>query len=401
MAEKSATPDVRDLMGHDLPQGSFPAGRAEAFRVHFSPTVHEHMLRHAQEDTSVEICGVLVGRWEQDEDGPFVAVTDLIQCDAAVSKSGEVTFTHDAWAEINRQMDTRFAELRIVGWYHSHPGFGIFLSARDRFIHEHFFSNPGQIACVVDPVRGAEGIFVWRDGEPRPAAHYWVGDRLFPEAAGGQESPQSAEGAPSRAGAAETSPAPTSSGWPLVRGAVLYVAVFLVGYLLAALPSSWQRDRIIEGTVAHYGVWKGLRPGLKEYLDNAEERLSDVAAAVAPLAADHLELVGEDAAASKKAEWDKVQNELHRTRRLLEAIETVYCLSPEESAAAAEVVAAKLAELSGGKPGAAAGAPTDAPSEKKSEEQAKPRSEKSKQTNDKPKSDGAEAEKPDASDPEG
>ena len=49
----------------------------------------------------------------------------------------------------------------IVGWYHSHPGFGIFLSEHDRFIHRHFFGEPGQIALVIDPLAHVEGLFAW------------------------------------------------------------------------------------------------------------------------------------------------------------------------------------------------------------------------------------------------
>jgi hypothetical protein len=52
-----------------------------------------------------------------------------------------------------------------VGWYHSHPSFGIFLSEHDLFIHRNFFSGPAQIAVVVDPINCTEGVFAWRHGE--------------------------------------------------------------------------------------------------------------------------------------------------------------------------------------------------------------------------------------------
>ena len=75
-------------------------------------------------------------------------------------------------------MDTRYADKRIVGWYHSHPDFGIFLSDRDCFIHEHFFSGAGQVAYVVDPVRDLEGVFSWQKGKPTPMSHFWVGSQI-------------------------------------------------------------------------------------------------------------------------------------------------------------------------------------------------------------------------------
>lgn len=42
--------------------------------------------------------------------------------------------------------------LRIVGWWHSHPNFGVFLSATDLKTQEYFFPESYQVALVVDPI---------------------------------------------------------------------------------------------------------------------------------------------------------------------------------------------------------------------------------------------------------
>ncbi len=141
--------------------------------------MHAALWKHAREDTSVEICGVLVGTWHRDESGPFAAIVDSIRGEGATTKFAEVTFTHQTWAKINAEMDSRFADKKIVGWYHTHPDFGIFLSDRDRFIQEHFFSGPGQVAHVIDPVRNVEGVFIWQAGKPTLADHFWAGNRLI------------------------------------------------------------------------------------------------------------------------------------------------------------------------------------------------------------------------------
>ena len=41
--------------------------------------------------------------------------------------------------------------LRIVGWWHSHPGFGCFLSTTDLKTQEFFFPESYQVALVIDP----------------------------------------------------------------------------------------------------------------------------------------------------------------------------------------------------------------------------------------------------------
>jgi proteasome lid subunit RPN8/RPN11 len=174
----SPLPDVRQLRDANLPAAAFPGGVQQAFRIFLSPEIHERVWQHGREHPAVEVCGVLVGRWGQDAGGPFVVVSESLRGEAATTKFAEVTFTHETWAKINQEMDTRLSHLAIVGWYHTHPDFGVFLSDRDVFIHQHFFANPGQLAYVVDPVRQLEGMFVWREGKPALAAHYWVGDRV-------------------------------------------------------------------------------------------------------------------------------------------------------------------------------------------------------------------------------
>jgi hypothetical protein len=59
-------------------------------------------------------------------------------------------------------MDTTYPDMRILGWYHTHPGHGIFLSDMDLFIHKHFFNLPWHVAFVFDPQNQEEGLFAWR-----------------------------------------------------------------------------------------------------------------------------------------------------------------------------------------------------------------------------------------------
>ncbi|MEA2710527.1 MAG: hypothetical protein QOF78_3128 [Phycisphaerales bacterium] len=174
----TAGPDIRQLQDRDLPAGKFPGDGKSDFRVCIDPKAHKQIHQHAKDNVAVEICGVLVGRWGRDEHGPFLFVSASIPGEAATNKLAEVTFTHDTWSKINARMDKDFIGESIVGWYHTHPDFGIFLSDRDRFIHEHFFNEPGQVALVVDPVREQEGVFVWSRGKPVTSSHYWIGDKI-------------------------------------------------------------------------------------------------------------------------------------------------------------------------------------------------------------------------------
>jgi proteasome lid subunit RPN8/RPN11 len=125
------------------------------------------IYRHVFESADREVGGVLVGRLAVA--GRLPLITGAIPAISADEQRATLTFTQDAWAHVHRVLDTEFpADEQIVGWYHSHPGFGIFLSSHDLFIHENFFSAPSQIAVVVDPHARREGVFAWRDDALSP-----------------------------------------------------------------------------------------------------------------------------------------------------------------------------------------------------------------------------------------
>jgi len=106
-----------------------------------------------------EVCGVLIGGMK---DGA-VHIDECIAGKDAAQAGTHVTFTQDTWEHIYKVKDAEFPDERIVGWYHSHPGFGIFLSDHDTFIHRNFFSAPEQVAWVYDPHSDEEGFFGWAD----------------------------------------------------------------------------------------------------------------------------------------------------------------------------------------------------------------------------------------------
>jgi proteasome lid subunit RPN8/RPN11 len=139
--------------------------RERRFQVVFRAEVLDEIHAHGQSITEVEICGVLVGRVARDSLGPFLHITGSIRGSQAEQRAAQVTFTAETWEKIHAQMDQRDPADRIVGWYHTHPGFGIFLSGMDLFIQDNFFNRPEQIAFVYDPIGGDEGAFVWRAGK--------------------------------------------------------------------------------------------------------------------------------------------------------------------------------------------------------------------------------------------
>jgi len=119
--------------------------------------VLRQIRQHARSNSKTEVCGVLIG----EENGSGLKITARIAGLNAAQAGTYVTFTQDTWEHIYKIKDKDYPDERIVGWYHSHPGFGVFLSDHDTFIHKNFFSAPLQVAWVYDPHSDEEGCFGW------------------------------------------------------------------------------------------------------------------------------------------------------------------------------------------------------------------------------------------------
>lgn len=129
--------------------------------------VWNELENHALSDTSVELGGVLLGDQATDRNGrAVVIVRDSLRARHYEATRGSFKFTHSTWSEITRERERLNPDLKIVGWYHTHPGWGIFLSDMDDFIHRNFFGRPLDVALVMDPCQDQRGWFQW-DGKGR------------------------------------------------------------------------------------------------------------------------------------------------------------------------------------------------------------------------------------------
>ncbi|UCC50169.1 MAG: Mov34/MPN/PAD-1 family protein, partial [Anaerolineaceae bacterium] len=120
---------------------------------------------HALSSMEREVAGVLVGpRPEKQPDGRYlVHIIDMIVARHTVMQGASVTYTPESWRYLNDTLAQRYPDdtAVMVGWYHTHPGFGIFLSGMDLFIHQNFFTQIWHVALVLDPRARTSGFFCW------------------------------------------------------------------------------------------------------------------------------------------------------------------------------------------------------------------------------------------------
>jgi len=137
--------------------------------------VLEAILDFSEAEQSRERGGFLLGQ-VLGEQPQYTVVRHFHPAVEAQGSLASLTFNHESWASLNREIETHFPSESLVGWQHTHPGLGIFLSTYDLFIQRNFFANSGQIALVVDPRRQEFGFFHWRQGEVRDCGFICVDD---------------------------------------------------------------------------------------------------------------------------------------------------------------------------------------------------------------------------------
>lgn len=141
--------------------------KTTGIRIYMREKAMRKARKHAAVDKNYECGGVLLGTFQRNSQGEIcVVVTGIVRALRARRQYASVNFTPDTWAEIWKSIDrdelySNETIWKMVGWYHTHPRFGIFLSGMDRFIHHEFFRLPGHVALVIDPVNQQHGFFSW------------------------------------------------------------------------------------------------------------------------------------------------------------------------------------------------------------------------------------------------
>jgi len=143
--------------------------------VFMTQPAYSRICVHSVSDMNNEVGGVMVGEWCADEESgrQFIVVEHAIPARHTRQSNVHLTFTQDSLVDIHEEIDNNFKGKRIVGWYHTHPRMGIFLSHYDTWLHKYFFPEPWQVALVVEPHSANGGIFIrQRDGSFDPSRYF-------------------------------------------------------------------------------------------------------------------------------------------------------------------------------------------------------------------------------------
>ena len=145
-------------------------------RVYIRQDVYRALEKYALADVERERGTIILGDFYEEMGKTHIIVSGYIEARYTEASASTLTFTHETWDYVHRERNEKYPSLRIVGWQHTHPGYGIFLSNYDLFIHENFFNLPFQLAYVIDPVQNLRGFFQWKNGKIEKLRGFYIYD---------------------------------------------------------------------------------------------------------------------------------------------------------------------------------------------------------------------------------
>ncbi|MCB0721874.1 MAG: hypothetical protein KDC42_06190 [Ignavibacteriae bacterium] len=168
---------------HDcILEGNIPSG--SEIKIYIKRRVLTEIDDYMASDINKELGGVLIGDLCENSSGErFIYIRNYVHAKHTTASVSRLTFTHDTWEHFDREIEKKFPDQIVLGWYHSHPGHTVFLSGHDMFIQENFFNMDFMVAYVYDPTINERGFFYWNDKKTEKSSGYYVaieeGDKVF------------------------------------------------------------------------------------------------------------------------------------------------------------------------------------------------------------------------------
>lgn len=148
----------------------------KGFDLYLSKLAEEKIRNHAMSrlEPRIEIMGLLLGTIYKHGGREYVLARDVVTTDLDASLIS-VRFDRQGFEKLFESLDESGFDYIIVGWYHSHPGHGCFLSQTDIDTQVSMFNRPFHSALVIDPVNMEIETFMVENGRSyhRPFAVYW------------------------------------------------------------------------------------------------------------------------------------------------------------------------------------------------------------------------------------
>lgn len=126
--------------------------------VYISSLALLKMLKHGRAGVPMEVMGLMLGEFVDDYTVHVIDVFAMPQSGTGVSVEAVDDVFQTRMMDMLKQTGR---DQMVVGWYHSHPGFGCWLSSVDINTQQSFEQlNKRAVAVVVDPIQSVKGKVV-------------------------------------------------------------------------------------------------------------------------------------------------------------------------------------------------------------------------------------------------
>src|SRR2546422_7291433 len=145
-----AMPVDRSILWNPSLPGARPsAGGRAPYPIFFQQEAVIALQEHLKSSPTQAIFGFLVGDVYRDpETGVLYSIIDkTLKLSQPIYGDKTDVVVSRLWDRMQEQL--KKAAGTLLGWYHSHPGQGGFLTAHDVETHEKFFTDPWQVAILV------------------------------------------------------------------------------------------------------------------------------------------------------------------------------------------------------------------------------------------------------------
>ena len=173
-----AVPEEKLIPTEDPARRVEPMGtiRGDDLHIFLKEETLREIVAYSKSNVNRELGGGLPGKFYQSHGRLWIEIVGYIKAQGYVNTAASFKFTHDSFAAMQRENEAKFGDIGFVGWQHTHPGYGIFLSGMDMFIQNNFFNLPYQVALVVDPRADTLGFFQWKNRRVTPCGFYYIYD---------------------------------------------------------------------------------------------------------------------------------------------------------------------------------------------------------------------------------
>jgi proteasome lid subunit RPN8/RPN11 len=168
--EAKDAPPPRRALAHPWAIEPCRPRKREPCALYLNSLAEESLRKHAMahRDERLEVMGLLIGDFGKHGGSRYAVARAAVTTELDATQVG-VRFSREGLDGLAASLAKVDFDYVVVGWYHSHPGYGCFLSETDVATQRQMFSDEAHAALVVDPVKEEVGAFRLSTGGYEPA----------------------------------------------------------------------------------------------------------------------------------------------------------------------------------------------------------------------------------------